>query len=307
MTRWFRFDASAVRHPKVAKLSDKNFRWWIRLLAVAAENRGSLPPIEDLKHVLNARLDHLLTALDALVQSGLMDAFEGRYSPHNWEKYQMKSDVSTDRVREWRRKRNVSETEHDTRRYETIHKIESHLDRSPILKERLLPQQLTKSSDLVRSGFTQFWKAWDHKVGKPAAEKAFAKAFAKHGLQPILDGLARYIASKPPDRPWLNPSTFLNQERFLDEPAAEPTRTGPQDGLTQVLNELRERSNGNGNHQDFRDITPRAPEHGGCNVAVRDTPDPETTRTGRSVVDLFPARSGGGGFSEASSAAWKTS
>lgn len=32
--------------------------------------------------------------------------------------------------------------------------------------------------------------------------------------------MQRYIATKPPDRNWCNPATWLNQERWRDEPAA---------------------------------------------------------------------------------------
>ena len=34
MSRWFRFYAEAMRNPKVARLSDKEFRLWVELLAV---------------------------------------------------------------------------------------------------------------------------------------------------------------------------------------------------------------------------------------------------------------------------------
>lgn len=32
MSRWFRFYADAVRNPKVARLSDQQFRLWVELL-----------------------------------------------------------------------------------------------------------------------------------------------------------------------------------------------------------------------------------------------------------------------------------
>jgi hypothetical protein len=67
--------------------------------------------------------------------------------------------------------------------------------------------------------FRKFYAAYPHKVGRAAAEKAFAKAIKKTTLEQILDGLRAYIASKPPDRPWCNPSTWLNQERWSDQPA----------------------------------------------------------------------------------------
>lgn len=68
----------------------------------------------------------------------------------------------------------------------------------------------------------QFWKLYPNKVGKP---KALAKLerVAKRAVHvpwaEIMDGLERYIRSKPPDRPWLNPETFINQERWADQPA----------------------------------------------------------------------------------------
>jgi uncharacterized protein YdaU (DUF1376 family) len=81
--------------------------------------------------------------------------------------------------------------------------------------------------DVTPLAFGQFWRIYPNKVGKPTAEKAFAKALkAVDGdLDRILDGLGRYMRDKPPDRSWLNPSTFLNQARYDDEPAtSQPAR-----------------------------------------------------------------------------------
>ena len=61
---------------------------------------------------------------------------------------------------------------------------------------------------------------YPHKVGKRyalACYKAAIKRGCKHGE--ILFGVHHYVATKPPDRPWLNLSTFLNQERWKDVPA----------------------------------------------------------------------------------------
>lgn len=68
----------------------------------------------------------------------------------------------------------------------------------------------------------EFWPKYPHKVGKPAAAKAWEKLWRElHGdIAPIIGGLERYCRDKPADRPWLNPATFLNQRRFDDEPAA---------------------------------------------------------------------------------------
>jgi hypothetical protein len=114
MSRWFRLYADAMRNPKVARLSDKEFRLWVRLLSVASENEGAIPPLDDLKHVLSMRLDHLSSGVDRLISGGLIDALDEGYTPHSWAKFQYKSDVSTARVVKHREKRNVSETPPET-------------------------------------------------------------------------------------------------------------------------------------------------------------------------------------------------
>ncbi len=114
MSRWFRFYADTLRNPKVMRLSDKDYRLWSRLLAVACENDGKLPPLADLKMLLAMRLDHLKEGVNRLISGGLIDALEHGYEPHNWAKFQYKSDTSTPRVTLHRTKRNVSETPPDT-------------------------------------------------------------------------------------------------------------------------------------------------------------------------------------------------
>src|SRR6185369_840516 len=96
------------RNPKVARLSDSDFRLWDELLCVASENEGLIPPLDDLKHLLNRRLDHLSKGLKRLVDGRLIEALEVGYSPRNWNEKQYKSDTSTPRVQAFRAKRNVT-------------------------------------------------------------------------------------------------------------------------------------------------------------------------------------------------------
>ncbi len=84
----------------------------------------------------------------------------------------------------------------------------------------------------------EFWPCYPHKTGKPVALRAYIKARKQHSKEDIMRGLGRYLGSKPADRPWLNPSTFLNQARYLDQPAS----LGPKPGNTSELrNDLRNR------------------------------------------------------------------
>jgi hypothetical protein len=75
--------------------------------------------------------------------------------------------------------------------------------------------------------FDRFWTIWPNKVGKPAAAKAFFKVRCEAAA--ILAGIPRYVEeTERIGRPWLNPSTFLNQRRWEDTPAPTPTaRAGP--------------------------------------------------------------------------------
>lgn len=82
--------------------------------------------------------------------------------------------------------------------------------------EKKEPREAALSSDFE---FEDFWKLWPNKVGKPAALRAFVSARKRAGLDAIVEGVFAYIRDKPPDRPWLNPATFLNQNRWEDQPA----------------------------------------------------------------------------------------
>lgn len=114
MSRWFRFYSDAMRNPKVMRLSDKDFRVWVKLLAVASENDGGIPCLDDLRLLLSMRLDHLSSSLDRLISGRLIDVLDTGYAPHGWAKFQYKSDTSTDRVKKHRGKGNVSETPSET-------------------------------------------------------------------------------------------------------------------------------------------------------------------------------------------------
>lgn len=89
--------------------------------------------------------------------------------------------------------------------------------------------------------FSTFWAEWPNKVGKPAAVKALASA-RKRGVpfDKIMEGVRTYIRTKPPDRSWLNPATFLNQDRWEDQPAqVTNAKANPFDGaFDNILDKL---------------------------------------------------------------------
>jgi hypothetical protein len=116
----------------------------------------------------------------------------------------------------------------------------------------------------------QFWQQYPNKIGKP---KALAKldACRKRHIEfgAIMSGLDRYIRAKPPDRAWLNPETFINQERWTDQPA-QVQQGNSTNGKRTV-------------HDAARDLAAR--------VQALDEPAPELCdETGRGFVRMLPAR-----------------
>jgi hypothetical protein len=115
MSRWFRLDDDVINDPKILLLPEA-LRWiWVAFLCIASKNRGALPAIEIIALSLRVKQIKAAEYLTRLVTAGLIDKTETGFAPHNWEGRQFKSDVSTERVKRFRKQeRNVSETPPET-------------------------------------------------------------------------------------------------------------------------------------------------------------------------------------------------
>lgn len=87
----------------------------------------------------------------------------------------------------------------------------------------------------VRLDFQRFWKTYPHKVGRAAAFTSFVAARRKTSLTTILEGVARYANDKPAGREWCNPKTWLEQERWSDEPAPVLKQTTSRRSIVDAL------------------------------------------------------------------------
>ena len=93
--------------------------------------------------------------------------------------------------------------------------------------EPVLEANASKSlTSLKVDNFEEFWSRYPRKVAKPNAKKAYAKAIRKHRHDDIMFGLSQHLsAMAAKDNQFIpHPSTWLNGERFNDEP--EPTNHG---------------------------------------------------------------------------------
>jgi hypothetical protein len=116
MSRWFRFYDGALDDPKIIKLPDDLHRAWVNLLCIASKNNGRIPPLDDVAIMLRTTVSCVEKIIAELVSRELLDETRGgRIEPHNWRKRQYKSDVSTDRVKRFRKRfKTVSETPPET-------------------------------------------------------------------------------------------------------------------------------------------------------------------------------------------------
>lgn len=138
MSRWWRAHASALDDPKVQRLPGETFKAWFNVLCLACLHDGMLPPLSDIAFKLRKSEEATTKLLDALKEAGLIDIGAEGCMPHNWNKRQYKSDVSTERVQRFREQRrndeetfpkrpqrseSESDTETDTEKKEQDHSV----------------------------------------------------------------------------------------------------------------------------------------------------------------------------------------
>lgn len=121
MSRWFRFYDAALDDPKVQRLPDPAFRAWVNLMCLASRNDGKISEnVENLSFALRKSVGKTRELLQILISAGLVDQLESGLEPHNWSARQYKSDVSTVRVKRFRKRfETVSETSPDTEQNRT--------------------------------------------------------------------------------------------------------------------------------------------------------------------------------------------
>lgn len=220
MSRWWRAYDDAASDPKLGLLSDELHRAWFNLMCIASANDGAFPPLKQMAYTLRVKPERAAAILAELHTHGLLDKTDDGFAPHNWNKRQYKADV-TDPTASERMKRYRSNKRNDRNATVTQLRPETEADTETETESEKKETREAALDDGWPSDFrVQFWEAWPNKVGKPKAMNELER-LRRRGVPwlPIMDGLHRYKRTKPPDRPWLNPATFLHQERFNDQPA----------------------------------------------------------------------------------------
>jgi hypothetical protein len=101
--------------------------------------------------------------------------------------------------------------------------------------EKRKSEKRARDDDWPSDFRTQFWERYPNKVGKPKALNKL-EAARRRGVNwlDLMAGLNSYIRDKPPDRQWLNPETFINQERWADQPATVSPANAKVESLASV-------------------------------------------------------------------------
>lgn len=170
--RWWRAYSRARHDPKLLRLTDKDFRWWFNLICVAADNGGVLPSIVNLAVEFRCNERALQISVARLQEAGLLDVTETGLKPHNWNGLQYISDVSTERVKRFRKRHETvsetpSETESDTEAdTETEKKGSERASRSgsrlpdewrPSSEDCIFAQQYDIDIDATAAVFRDYW------------------------------------------------------------------------------------------------------------------------------------------------------
>lgn len=93
-THWWRAYDDAVDHPKLQLLQPLLFKAWFNLLCLASANGGKLPVLSTIAFKLRITEDKARHIVAELTARGLIDECNGRFTPHNWNGRQFKSDVT---------------------------------------------------------------------------------------------------------------------------------------------------------------------------------------------------------------------
>lgn len=103
---WLRIDDAFASHPKIAALSDRELRVWLRVLCYCSRHedptvdRGTMQEVPGLTSAVIQRLT-TLALLDPV------DEPAGVYEVHDWTDYRPKDSTGAERQKRWRQRHNA--------------------------------------------------------------------------------------------------------------------------------------------------------------------------------------------------------
>jgi hypothetical protein len=262
--KWFRVHGKdVVDSPKVQMLTDALFKFWVNVLCLASEMDGVVPPVNRLAFKLHIPEAKAKRQLSELVNAKLIDEVSGSLAMHDWDKWQYNSGASTERVRRHRERLerfgNVTErvTETDDETDDAFPKRFSNVSDAFPKRFRRNVGSVSESVSVsvseegsVRGDWNkpaslrffreEFWPIVWLKVGRGAAEKAWLKKVTSREMAiklkdaAISQGSSITARGQRDGSSTLHPATWINGERFEDEPESLPLFNGNKQSATAI-------------------------------------------------------------------------
>lgn len=229
---WFKVDDSLAFHRKVVKAGNAAMGLWVRAGSWAAQQLtdGHVP-------------DHMIAVLGTpaqarkLVTAGLWERVDDGYVFHDWTedgRNPTRSEIVERRSKDTRRKTQyrgkkseesqVSEGSHAGTDADVP--AESQGDSKPPDPTR--PDPGSPNGEPHGDRFDEFWQSYPRKTNKKAARTAWAKALRTFDADTLISEARRWAGlwdNAGVDRQYIpHPSTWLNGERWEDEPPAPRLR-----------------------------------------------------------------------------------
>lgn len=163
------------------------------LLASEYEGGAITASLEEIAFRLRMTVDELVSSVQPLIKSGFFDDASG-----------LLADGYQDAIPEREKRTRIEEVE--------IEGEKTHA-------------RGARAPDWPPDYRSRFWEAFPNKIGKGDALKKLDRLATQGGVKfsDLMKALSRY-ANKTDDRPFCNPATWINQERWTDQPRAGPSR-----------------------------------------------------------------------------------
>jgi len=99
LNMWVKLDDGFASHPKIAQLSDKEFRVWVRLLCYCARYKSVNGEIGSARNEVIGVTEAFLKKAGEV---GLLDDVDGQLCVHDWQDYLPARALKNDRQKRWR-------------------------------------------------------------------------------------------------------------------------------------------------------------------------------------------------------------
>lgn len=248
---WLCWHVGTVNDPKFGRIADvcrtsraNVIAVWAVILENARDGRGIYTlTYDDAAYALGIDVAVVENIHLAMKDRGLVDG----QMVCKWSERQGNS--NSERAREWRERRrtspNVASVQEQSRTIQTDRQTYTQTEKDMALSEinpetiaqneknaqsdfsLLAPvASVTPATPSIEDEFSEWYSIYPRKVGKGQARRAFVTARKKTDQKILIAGVHRLLKNLPSDPKFIpHPSTWLNGERWADDPRSVKTQT----------------------------------------------------------------------------------